>query len=325
IYISPKILGATFCFIQYLFLPRARSDTVSTQPGELGTWICGAAAGLAIMSHSAAGLPALMIFAFGDFFQGKPAWRSLAVSGVVEAAVVIPWIVWTHYYSPNTGPLLKFLLTGDFGFSGPPASILDVTLRLYHSLSPSAWLQKKLYDLTTLGGLHLQDARGGLFGDPFARYDSIRAYQLFFLLPSLGPLIVPLVYYFWKRGRLEGEHSQHNGLLQGLVWSSVVCFAVQFVIMMAPHFLYHYPYFVVLALHVIAIVTLIKLSNSILRIAALLNYLLFLTYWIILVTINTPVSSTLGLACAFAILLPGSVIVLTALFPSIRAVSAQGS
>jgi hypothetical protein len=44
---------------------------------------------------------------------------------------------------------------------------------------------------------------------------------------------------------------------------------------MAPHFLYHYPYFVVLALHVIAIVTVMKLSNSILRLAALLNYLLF--------------------------------------------------
>jgi hypothetical protein len=47
------------------------------------------------------------------------------------------------------------------------------------------------------------------------------------------------------------------------------------VIMMAPHFLYDWPYFVVLALHVIAIVTVIKLSNSILRIVALLNYLLF--------------------------------------------------
>jgi hypothetical protein len=31
--------------------------------------------------------------------------------------------------------------------------------------------------------------------------------------------------------------------------------------MMSPHFLYHYPYFVVLALHVIAIVTVMKLSN----------------------------------------------------------------
>jgi hypothetical protein len=40
---------------------------------------------------------------------------------------------------------------------------------------------------------------------------------------------------------------------------------------MAPHFLYHYRYFVVLALHVIAIATVMKLLGS----AALLNYLLF--------------------------------------------------
>lgn len=46
-------------------------------------------------------------------------------------------------------------------------------------------------------------------------------------------------------------------------------------IMMTPNFLYHYPYFVVLALHVITIVTVMNLSNSILGIATLLNYLLF--------------------------------------------------
>jgi hypothetical protein len=315
IYISPKILGATLNIIQYLFLPRARGDTVSTQPRELGTWICGAAAGLAIMSHAAAGLPVLTIFAFGAFFQGKSAWRSLAVSGLVAAAVVIPWIVWTHYYSPNANALPRYLLTGDTGFGRPPVPLLDATLQLYRSMSFSTWLHKKMFDLATLGGWQLQDVRPWLlFGDVFGRYDSIRAYQSFFFLPCLGLLIVPLGWWLWKRGKLRPEDSPNAGVLQGLIWSSFACFAVQFVIMMSPHLIYHYPSFVPLALHIVAIVTVVTLRTLLLRLVALLNYFLFIVYWILLVAINTPVSSVLGLLCAFAFLFVCSLIIVRELF-----------
>ena len=105
----------------------------------------------------------------------------------------------------------------------------------------------------------------------------------------------------------------------GLVWSSVICFVGQFLVMMAPHFVYHYPYFVIFAWHVVAVVAVVKLRVLLLQLAVLLNYLAFIIYWIVLVTIKVPVGTVLGLTCAYALLLAGSVFVLKELFAAITA------
>lgn len=318
-YISPKILGATLCFVQYLFLPTGRREDASGRGIALDASICGIAAALAIMAHTASGLAALAIFAFGAWSTRIKAWWGLGVSGAVAACVVVPWIVWSRLYSPSRGPLPKYFLTGDFGFSGPPVSLLDATLQLYRSMSLSTWFQKKLFDLSTLGGFELKDVPGGLSANLFASFDSIRAFQLFFLVPCLGALLVPLIWLLLKRNKLKEAEDSQNGVLWGLVWSSAVCFVVQFLVMMAPHFVYHYPYFVILAWHVIAVVAVVKLRVLLLQLAALLNYLGFIIVWIVLVTIKVPVATILGLMCAYAILLAGSVIVVRELLAAITA------
>lgn len=319
IYISPKILGAIFCFVQYLFLPTDRRDGVSARSLAVDSSICGIASALAIMSHPAAGLAVLAIFAFGAWGTRIKAWWRLGVSGAVAACVVVPWIVWSRLYSPSRSPLPKYLLTGDFGFSGAPISLLDATLQFYRSMSLSTWIQKKLFDLATLGGFELKDVPGGLTNNLFASFDSLRAYQLFFLVPCLGALLVPLIWLLLKRNSLKEAEGSQRGVLWGLVWSSALCFVVQFLVMMAPHFVYHYPYFVVLAWHVIAVVAVVKLRVLLLQLAALLNYLGFIIYWIVLVTIKVPVASVVGLMCAYAILLAGSVIVVRELLSAITA------
>ena len=122
----------------------------------------------------------------------------------------------------------------------------------------------------------------------------LRAYQLFFLVPCLGALLVPLIWLLLKRNKLKEAEGPQNGVLWGLVWSSVLCFVVQFLVMMAPHFVYHYPYFVIFAWHVVAVVAVVKLRVLLLQLAALLNYLGFIIYWIVLVTIKVPVATIPG-------------------------------
>ena len=318
-YISPKILGATFCFVQYLFLPTGRRDGVSARALALDASISGIAAALAIMAHAASGLAVLAILGYGVWTTRFKAWWRLSVSGAIAACVVVPWIVWSRLYSPSRSPLPKYLLTGDFGFSGPPISVLDATLQLYRSMSFSTWLQKKLADLATLGGSELKAFPGGLADNPFGSFDSIRAYQLFFLVPCLGALLIPLIWLLLKRNKLKDAEGSQSGVLWGLVWSSALCFVVQFLVMMAPHFVYHYPYFVILVWHVIAVVAVVKLRVLLLQLAAMLNYLGFIIYWIVLVTIKVPVASVLGLTSAYAILLAGSVIVVRELFAAMTA------
>ena len=315
-YISPKILGATFCFVQYLFLPMGRRDGVSARALALDASISGIAAALAIMAHTASGLAVLAILGYGLWTTRFKAWWRLSVSGAIAACVVVPWIVWSRLYSPSRSPLPKYLLTGDFGFSGPPISVLDATLQLYRSMSLSTWFQKKLNDLATLGGFEL---RAVPVDNLFASFDSIRAYQLFFLLPCLGALLIPLIWLLLKKNKLKEAEGPEKGVLWGLVWTSVLCFAGQFLVMMAPHFVYHYPYFVIFSWHVVAVVAVVKLRVLLLQLAALLNYLAFFIYWIVLVTIKVPVGTVLGLICAYAILLAGAVFVLRELFSAIRA------
>ena len=318
-YISPKILGAIFCFVQYLFLPTGRRDGVSARAIALDASICGIAAALAIMAHTASGLPVLAIFAYGVWTTRFKAWWRLSISGAIAACVVVPWIVWSRLYSPSRSPLPKYLLTGDFGFSGPPISVLDATLQLYRSMPVATWFHKKFIDLATLGGFELKAVPGGLADNLFGSFDSLRAYQLFFLVPCLGALLVPLIWLLFKKNSLKEAEGPQQGVLWGLVWSSVLCFAGQFLVMMAPHFVYHYPYFVIFAWHVVAVVAVVKLRVLLLKLAALLNYLAFVIYWIVLVTIKVPVATVLGLMCAYAILLAGSVFVLRELFAAIRA------
>lgn len=318
-YISPKILGAIFCFVQYLFLPTGRRDGVSARAIALDASICGIAAALAIMAHTASGLPVLAIFAYGVWTTRVKAWWRLSVSGAIAACVVVPWIVWSRLYSPSRSPLPKYLLTGDFGFTGPPISVLDATLQLYRTMPVATWIHKKFVDLATLGGFELKAVPGGLADNLFGTFDSLRAYQLFFLVPCLGALLVPLIWLLFKRNKLKEAEGPEKGVLWGLVWSSVLCFAGQFLVMMAPHFVYHYPYFVIFAWHVVAVVAVVKLRVLFLQLAALLNYLAFVIYWIVLVTIKVPVGTVPGLLCAYAILLAGSVFVLRELFAAIRA------
>ncbi|HEV2841860.1 MAG TPA: hypothetical protein VGW39_11080 [Chthoniobacterales bacterium] len=318
-YISPKILGATFCFVQYLFLPTGRREDASGRAAAFDASICGMAAALAIMAHTASGLAALAIFAFGARSTRIKEWWRLGVSGAASACVVVPWIVWSRLYSPSRGPLPKYFLTGDFGFSGPPVSLLDATLQLYRSMSLSTWFQKKLVDLATLGGFELTAVPGALLRHLSWDFHSIRLYQLFFLVPCLGALIVPLLWLLLKRNKLKEAEGAQGGVLWGLVWSSALCFAGQFLVMMAPHFVYHYPYFVILAWHVIAVVAVVKLRVLFLQLAALLSYFCFIIVWIVLVTIKVPVATSLGLICAYAILLAGSVFVVRELLAAIRA------
>lgn len=317
-YISPKILGATFCFVQYLFLPTGRRDGVSARALAFDASISGIAAALAIMAHTASGLAVLAILGYGVWTTRFKTWWRLSISGAIAACVMVPWIVWSRLYSPGRNALPKYLLTGDFGFSGPPISVLDATLQLYRSMSLSIWLHRKLADLATLGGFELKDVPSGL-GDLFSSFDRIRAYQLFFLVPCLGALLIPLIWLLLKRDKLKEVEGPQQGVLWGLVWSSVLCFAGQFLIMMAPHFVYHYPYFVIFAWHVVAVIAVVKLRVLLLQLAALLNYLGFVIYWIVLVTIKVPAATVLGLIGAYAILLAGSVIVLRELFAGIRA------
>jgi hypothetical protein len=310
VYIWPKLLAATFCLIQYLYLSDALLERGWSRSRFWSLVLAGLAGGLAIMSHGAAALAVVGIYLVTLFQSPWRQWICLPFSGAFSALVIVPWILWTRAVAPTDNPLPRFLLTADFGFSRQaPSGILESTLQMYRALPFSDWMRAKRLALETLAGSDTSIAQMSLatFREPFAGFESIRAYQFFFLLPSLGLLLVPLA---WLLLGPRGERGEPGArLVRGLAWSAVATFVLQFLIMMAPHLLHHYPYFLPLALHLLAVIAIVTRPSRILRLIACANYLLFVFCWIALILFRTPVRSPGGIILSLLLLTAASAIV----------------
>jgi hypothetical protein len=302
VYVWPKLLAATFCLVQYLYLSDRPASHASSSGRIFQIIIAGLAAGLAIMSHGAAAIAVGAIYLAAAFHAPWKHWFHLGLAGACSAAVAVPWVIWTRTVVPTTNPLPRFLLTADFGFTRTaPPGILEATVRMYRTMPFSAWLHAKLVALQTLAGWDTSIAQMSLalFKDPFAGLESVRAYQFFFLLPSLGLLLIPLG---WLLLRPKPEKTfAPKGLVKSLAVAAVATFLLHFLVMMAPHVLHHYPYFLPLALHLLAVTAIMTRQSKLLRVIACLNYLAFLFYWIALILIRTPVRSIGGILCSLAL------------------------
>jgi hypothetical protein len=302
VYVWPKLLAATFCLIQYVYLGLPEKED---HPTYFPIVVSGIAAGLAVMSHGSAAIAVLAIYlvALSKGFRAR--WPYLALSGAVSAVVVAPWLIWSKTVAPTINPLPRFLLTADFGFSEKtPRGVLQSAFQMYGNMPLSTWLQAKLAALKTLAGFDLSIARMALapFKDPFLGFESVRAYQFFFLVPSLGLLLIPLAWILLRRRSMNAADPGRWLFIRHFAAAVVLTFLLQFAVMMAPHLLHHYPYFVPLGLHLLAVLVILASNSRLLRIVACANYILFVFYWIVLILARNPVESMGGIVCALVLL-----------------------
>jgi len=201
-------------------------------------------------------------------------------------------------------------LTGDFGFETPNESVVHAALRFYHTLTLKQWLISKGIGLETLSGFYHDDVYHalGIVRFPSSILKTVRALQFFYMLPSLGLLLIPLAALLHALGqeRIKGDTRR---FIVGLGLAAIVSFALQSSIMMSPHLLHHYPYYVPFALHLLAVVGIVMLRASApVRWAAALNYTAFVFFWIALPTATTSISSILALLASLALILLATII-----------------
>lgn len=312
VYVWPKLLAATFCLIQFILLSSRVWERNRFSRQLFPIALSGFAAGLAVMAHGSAAIAVLAIYIATIFRRSRIRWLRLAFSGAVALVVIAPWLVWTKIAAPTTNPLPRYLLTADFGFSQPkPSGVLESAVRMYQAMPFSTWLQTKLTATKTLLGLDLSFPRASLgrFEDPFLGFKSIRAYQFFFLVPSLGLLLIPLFWFLRIRRKEQASALPMRLVVGNLALAATLTLLLQFTAMMAPHVVHHYPYFLPLSLHLLAVIAIMMCDTKILRALALANYLFFVLVWIILILVRTPVLSTGGLVCALMLLALATVVV----------------
>jgi hypothetical protein len=328
LYIWPKLLTATFCLAQYLYL--VPLSQASDPPRGLRSALGGTAGALAILSHAAIAVAVLGVF-IAAIYVFKSAqrsrsnvvsvlerarmfgsrWRWVLVSVLVSILVLSPWLVWTKFGSPSSNALPKYFLTGNFGFETPNESVGHAALRFYHTLTLKQWLISKGLGLETLGGFYHDDVYHalGIVTNLSNKLQAVRALQFFYIFPSLGLLLIPLaaLLHTLGRGRIKGDMRR---FIVGLGLAAMVSFVLQFLVMMSPHLLLTYPYYVPFSLHLLAVVGIIMLRASApVRWAAALNYTAFLFFWIALPIATMSISSILALFASVALILLATIIV----------------
>ena len=328
VYIWPKLLTATFCLAQYLYL--VPLSQASDPPRGLRSALGGTAGALAILSHAASAAAVLGVF-IASIYMFRTArrsgsnvvsalerarmfgsrWRWVLVSVLASILVLSPWLLWTKFGSPSSNALPKYFLTGSFGLETPNESVGHAALLFYHALTPKQWLTSKGLGLATLGGFYHGDMRNplGIVTNLLSKLQAVRALEFFYMLPSLGLLLIPLaaLLYALGRDRIKGDIRR---FIVGLGLAAIVSFVLQFLVMMCPHVLFTYPYYVPFSLHLLAAVGIIMLrASASVRWAAALNYTAFLFFWIALPIATMSISSILALLASLALILLATLIV----------------
>ena len=108
------------------------------------------------------------------------------------------------------------------------------------------------------------------------------------------------------RERIKGDVRR---FIVGLGIAAIVSFVLQFLVMMSPHLLHHYPYYIPFSLHLFAVIGAVMLRASApVRWAAALNYTAFVFFWIVLPTAKTSISSILALLTSLGLILLATII-----------------
>jgi hypothetical protein len=338
VYIWPKLLTATFCLAQYLYLiPLPREPD---PPDALKSSLGGAAAALAILSHAASDVAVLgvliaAIYVSKSTRRSEPhavsvwervvvfesRWRWVLIFVLASTLVLLPWALWTKFGFTPSNALPKYFLTGSFGFERPDESVAYAAMRFYRTLTLKQWLTSKGLGLAALAGFYHGDLYKplGMITNLPSALQAVRALQFFYMLPSLGLLLIPLaaLLHALARKRIEGDIRK---FIVGLGVAAIVSFVLQFVIMMSPHLLIHYPYYVPFSLHLLAVVGVVMLRGSApVRWAAALNYTAFVFFWIVLPITKTSISSILALIASLGLIFTATFILFKLLVKTPRA------
>lgn len=318
VYVWPKLLAGTLCIVQFLFLCVDKRSGALPSRAALPSIAGGIAAGLAIMSHPAAFVGVAAVYSISLATLRKGVVRSLSISAVACACLIVPWFGWTHFAVPTKGELPRFYLTGNPNPGPTGQGIITATVEFYRHISFQGWWQTKAAATRMLTGMEPGIPRFGLqlFRDPFERFDRIRAYQCFFLLPSVGLLLIPLAGLFFPVSTRR-HHSRTDLLLHRLLAAAgFIALGLQFLVMQATHFLHHYPYFIPLSFHIAAVAAVALTHNALFRAVAFINFLLFLFYWVAAIIARTPLLTTGGLLAACALLFCATIVVTRWIFSS---------
>jgi len=147
IYTWPKLMSAFFALA---------ATMVIASEGKARLWsrvsLAGILFGLGLLSHAGVAL-GLLAVPFGvRILSGKWRLRHTMAAGFVSALCWLPWSYWQKRVDPPGNALLKFALTGSYGFNDQQTTVADTVRRFLAHMTWQQWLESKWLALNTLFG-----------------------------------------------------------------------------------------------------------------------------------------------------------------------------
>jgi hypothetical protein len=240
IYGWPKIFGAAFAGVA-IWSVMDRRGSVPIVDRALAF---GLASALSILSHAS---NAIFLLPLALYFLPSllRAPKALIVGVLAGFVMLAPWIAYQHFILPSNDPLLKYALTGDFGFAEPARTAIESARAFYAQLSLESWLQTKAAMAAQLfwpASTPLsQPPIHPLFG--IHGVDALRQWDFYFLSAGNALLLVAAIVSAFKGGR-DGNPI---GALLCVTGSSYLLIVLVF---FHPLILHHAPYGALMALSI---------------------------------------------------------------------------
>lgn len=210
----PKLFAAAFLvlLVAVIFDTERAGSRLRMVTGA----VCGLAAAMALLGHEGSSIllvPLALIVAV--FPSRRPGLRPAGAAVLTGAVLMLPWLLYQHYYDPPGDGLVELAVAGHQPMGHDPGEVRAV-LSAYDHLSAGKAFHNKLVNLETpLSNepseiTNLYRVAEHFFSGSTARnaaVSTLRTDSFFFMLPAmglfaLGPLAWPIV---WWRRRKRGS------------------------------------------------------------------------------------------------------------------------
>jgi len=244
IYGWPKVFGATFGLIAIVVLLKYK---VLSYSSILFSFLIS----FSILAHASNAffmLPVFIVF----IYKLKNVKRIIYTTCLI-LFMLATWSVYKHYILPSDDPLLKFALTGNFGFANPKNGLWMMLYETYTNLTFNQWLEQKIHLFSQLF-IHAEEYSVFDFGaDKFLNKSRIMDVLHLFsgnivvIIAALVALIC-LIKNFFQQPMSLGDFSNDKISLNLVFPSSLFTIVLYFLIFMAPFEIPHLPYNMLFAL-----------------------------------------------------------------------------
>ena len=196
IYTWPKLMSAFFALA---------ATMVIAEDGKARLWsrvsLAGILFGLGLLSHAGVAL-GLLAVPFGvRILSGNWRLRQTMAAGFVSALCWLPWSYWQKHVDPPGNALIKFALTGSYGFDDQQTTVADTVRRFLAHITWQQWLESKWLALKTLFGYNYQVFWLDVYVT--TRLGGWRLRDFLFVVPTLRFLGIGLVFAglvaLWRR------------------------------------------------------------------------------------------------------------------------------